>query len=383
MRADSKDVLREEYSQLWTYYRKTLDERKNLFDWYFKTVTLPASVLGLVAAALARTPKFEVPPFLLPAFLGVVFLTGFILLITYKKESANASAYDKAITLIRRRRWAEHPELFDVLTVDRIRGETSHPIVPGGVPAWRGMALVSINSGIGTLGVWSLPHSFWWELVLVFVFFLLAQEMMMPPSIFRRDREDVGLLSAYQSPSRDRAIKLGYDLGWALKKAKERVVIVNLTAGEIHKKLRQYVDEALQRGINIDIYFLDPENPVVQMREEEMRRLDGTSTSNNVRASVNAFRTLCEDLSDGTSGVLTIWTYLQVPYFEVLAVDADITADNACLLITLMLNGTHTNDAPTLLLDRSALLFKPYLAAMNTIIQREDNKLVGHTRRKT
>jgi|GEM_PF-6480384 len=41
------EIMMEEYKLLWTYYITTLNERKNLFDYYFKAVTIPAGVIGL------------------------------------------------------------------------------------------------------------------------------------------------------------------------------------------------------------------------------------------------------------------------------------------------------------------------------------------------
>ena len=67
-----KDFVLEEYKQLWSYYHKLLDERKNLLDWYFKVVTLPLGLVGFFVST--KSEQISLPHEIGATILVLIYL---------------------------------------------------------------------------------------------------------------------------------------------------------------------------------------------------------------------------------------------------------------------------------------------------------------------
>ena len=92
----------EEYKILWDYYKVTLEERRNLFEWYFKVVALPASIIGYILTQNIKITIAVDINLVLGGTIFAIFLCGVTLYITYISESVNATKYFREITKIRR-----------------------------------------------------------------------------------------------------------------------------------------------------------------------------------------------------------------------------------------------------------------------------------------
>lgn len=83
----------EEYKLKWSYYNNTIDERKNLFDWYFKIVTIPASAFGLTNIL---SKNLDNSPFRMEDYgtvFLIIFLCGLGLFVSYCISTGNAHRY--------------------------------------------------------------------------------------------------------------------------------------------------------------------------------------------------------------------------------------------------------------------------------------------------
>jgi len=154
----SIDVVLEEYRQMWSYYHRTLDERKNLLDWYFKTVELPAVAVGFSVAK--DTGALALPNNVGGTILSVVFLIGVTIHGTYAKESANAAKYQTSMKAIRAFVKLKYPELCTAIVIDEQRETKSGGHRLGSIRAWRGFMIGFANAAIGTA---SLVLLFGWD----------------------------------------------------------------------------------------------------------------------------------------------------------------------------------------------------------------------------
>lgn len=104
------EIVIEEYKAIWSYYQKSIDERSNLFSWYFKIVTFPAVLIG-IATILKSEIGIEITAYAISGMLFVIYLTGLSLHITYAMQSSNAKKME--LTLIQLRSYFRkiEPEL--------------------------------------------------------------------------------------------------------------------------------------------------------------------------------------------------------------------------------------------------------------------------------
>ncbi len=154
------EVAVEEYRHLWAYYHRTLDERKNLLDWYFKVVELPAAAIGYLVAN--GNGSVSVDPQTGAGVLGVVGLIGIAIYGTYAKESANAGKYQASMARIREFFRRSNQELDLVLTIDRERAVNPNRSRLGSIRAWRGAMVALANSLVGTASLALALHWHTW-----------------------------------------------------------------------------------------------------------------------------------------------------------------------------------------------------------------------------
>ena len=76
MNKETLSVVLSEYKILWDYYNTTLAERKNIYDWYFKIVALPATVVSVLFNSDYIDLTNKNINFFLYGFYGVIFLAG-------------------------------------------------------------------------------------------------------------------------------------------------------------------------------------------------------------------------------------------------------------------------------------------------------------------
>jgi hypothetical protein len=143
--------LIEEYKALWDYYKRTVDERHKLLDYYYKIVPIPAALIGTLAtldlskiSSVAITPERALQ--VAGAGLAVVFMVGVVAYTTYAKETANSFRYIVAINKIREKFRDHYPSLKDHLIIHIIKTPMDRW---GSIPFWRGLILVVLNSAIG------------------------------------------------------------------------------------------------------------------------------------------------------------------------------------------------------------------------------------------
>jgi len=116
------------------------------------------------------------------------------------------------------------------------------------------------------------------------------------------------------------------------------------------------------------------------MRAIELARVDNTPTSDNVEASYRAFQKMCSDPNfQAAAGVLSVWGYRIIPYFEALATDLDTLDSDSTLVVTHVLFHRHSDKSPTFVLERTNALFSDYRSAIDSLRCRADNVLIGRS----
>ena len=100
--SSTRTIILNEYKILWEYYNTTLSERKNIYNWYFKIIALPATIVSvLFKSNYVKLPSEDLTFFLL-GFYSIIFLAGISLFITYTLESAASAKYYNDINKMRR-----------------------------------------------------------------------------------------------------------------------------------------------------------------------------------------------------------------------------------------------------------------------------------------
>lgn len=162
-------IVLEEYKTIWAYYQKSIDERSNLYSWYFKIVTFPAALIG-VAAVLKTEIGIELTSITISGILLIIYLTGLSLHITYAMQSSNAKKME--LTLIELRSYLRklEPELEDVLIFDKLRKDVKSSSLLGTIKFWRGLVFSIINSAIiaGAASV-LIDFSYWYAIILIYL----------------------------------------------------------------------------------------------------------------------------------------------------------------------------------------------------------------------
>lgn len=102
MNKETLSVVLSEYKILWDYYNTTLAERKNIYDWYFKIVALPATVVSVLFNSDYIDLTNKNINFFLYGFYGVIFLAGISMFVAYTFESAVSVKYYSDINNMRK-----------------------------------------------------------------------------------------------------------------------------------------------------------------------------------------------------------------------------------------------------------------------------------------
>ncbi|SJZ32061.1 hypothetical protein SAMN04488132_10134 [Sediminibacterium ginsengisoli] len=132
--------LLEEYKVKWDYYKETHKNRKNLFDWYFKIVTIPASAFGVANIISGDKTKttFSVQDYRYVFLL--IFLCGIGLFAAYVIETGISQMYINRIK-----------SLENLLFFRNHKNSKFHTITSVGF--WRVMPIIFINSFLLALSI--------------------------------------------------------------------------------------------------------------------------------------------------------------------------------------------------------------------------------------
>lgn len=145
----------EEYRSLWTYYIRTLDERHKVIEYYFRTVTIPASFFGLLPFfASGLLDKFnEISRFSatksLSAVSLLILLVGVSLFLYYTAETCNSKRYISAMRHMRTIWKRRSVTLSEIISVDE-QVVTFDPLGKK-MPLFRAGPMVFINSALASL----------------------------------------------------------------------------------------------------------------------------------------------------------------------------------------------------------------------------------------
>ncbi len=165
------DILFAEYDKMWSYYNKNLDIRKDLFDWYFKAIAIPA---GIIAYLLKDLEKIQIQKSIPVAVTLTLWIMGIAIFITYTLESKNASNYEKACKCIRSEWRKKSPILNQAIIIDDLRNSYRSQIFQlDSIKFWRSVIIVIPNSFIALLLGISI-YSFFTELDQTFLGILFA-----------------------------------------------------------------------------------------------------------------------------------------------------------------------------------------------------------------
>lgn len=129
----------EEYRTLWSYYNNNLSERHRLNEYFFKTVTIPAFIIGpilLISKEKIGASELNLNPFLTmilnaaPLIVGItlflVSLSGFFIFRCHVKETQVGKDYIKSINIIRKRLIEHTPELNGILKLPKHNRKNSN-----------------------------------------------------------------------------------------------------------------------------------------------------------------------------------------------------------------------------------------------------------------
>jgi hypothetical protein len=180
------NIALEEYRQLWTWYRSTVEHRKYLFDWYFKAVELPAIVVvaaaKLVNAEQGGSGRVFLSPDVSAALLWAIFAIGLVAFATYALESANASNYHRALKNIRT--WFKTcGDLGQCITIDEVRKRAGGSFDP--IKFSRGLIIAVANSGIFVAAVALSRPGLHWRSWLLHGVAALVGQMLVYSALFR------------------------------------------------------------------------------------------------------------------------------------------------------------------------------------------------------
>lgn len=156
----------EEYKALWDYYKKTLDERKKLFDWYLLIITLPSSAIAYLI--FNQEKKIVVPDGVSAILLLLIYLIGLSLFITYTHESRNANHYLNAINKIRNHVRKHDKKTNGLLIIDLSRRKNSHFFGLDIIKLSRSFVFILINSAAFSSSLMLLTKSKNFTLLIVY-----------------------------------------------------------------------------------------------------------------------------------------------------------------------------------------------------------------------
>lgn len=140
------EIAIEEYKALWSYYHRTLDERRNLVEWYFKIAALPAAIVAFVVIVGGEGSLGEIPHAIVACILLVIFFVGLSLSVTHAKESGNAANYERAMNQLREFFRNHRPVLQRAMIIGELRSPGTHVT---SIKALRGLTLAWVNAAIG------------------------------------------------------------------------------------------------------------------------------------------------------------------------------------------------------------------------------------------
>lgn len=146
MKKKSEIFLIEEYRANWTYYNKTLDERKNLFDWFLR-------IVGITSAGFGIAIRYDLLPIeskYYGYFFFLITALGLALFLTYLKETSNSKGYLWSNNLIRDYFREEDAKLKERLTADQYEDKYAWM---GKIMHWRSSIFITLNMATAFIGI--------------------------------------------------------------------------------------------------------------------------------------------------------------------------------------------------------------------------------------
>lgn len=144
-------VSLEEYRILWDYYKITLNERKQLFEWYFKLIAIPVTILAYM---FTQASKISTIYF---SYVGIALLiigiSGIVLYVTYITESINATHYYNKILKVQKFFRSKSSSLINVYP-EPVNDKRGNKYGFDIIKISKGLPIPIINSGVLSLAVY-------------------------------------------------------------------------------------------------------------------------------------------------------------------------------------------------------------------------------------
>lgn len=166
------EIVIDEYKILWQCFHKSLDERKNIYEWYLKVVALPTTIISIF---LKSGESKNVSSFLI-GFYCVIFLAGISIFIAYTLEAASTAKFYKDINNIRQILVKEiKKEYRKLYCLDKEYSRKAHLF---SVKFFKFLSVPILNSGIGLIALNSICVLEAYLNVLIYIFMIFMHVLI-------------------------------------------------------------------------------------------------------------------------------------------------------------------------------------------------------------
>lgn len=325
-------TLADEYREKWAYIRHTETIRLKVLQGFY---VLVAALLALYSDnGPPALPMAVIVMLLILACLAPQYLVG------------QKKIYNKYVARVR-----------------QITGELERPVEAarslGGPFQTIFVAIVFLGAGVIWVFVYSFPlgrEARWPAATVVSLAFVLYWAMRgrgldSPPMM----EEGVKLWE-----TRVAANQAGVDARWVFREASERVEAVGIVVTRLLSIGGQAIEEAIARGVRVEVLMLDPNSEMAAARGTEMK----VDTPGNVRRSTKAWLRWRQDLSPKLRTRVRVAWYRQPPYMELIAIDRG--TPSAQMVVTPTLVAQDTDQSPTILVPPGHAMEAAYVACLES-----------------
>jgi hypothetical protein len=156
--------LKEEYKIKWDYYKELLINQKNIFDWYFKIVTIPASVFGVANIFSNSQAERNLSLTNYKLIFLIIFFCGLGLFVAFVIETGKLKMYNNRIKQI-------ESQIYK--TTDYREDQQSYFGFIYSVGFWRLTPIIIINSFLISLSLYVLTSRFYFPMAIFILSILL------------------------------------------------------------------------------------------------------------------------------------------------------------------------------------------------------------------